>query len=98
MNYFTSQPFYFFCLIVLFASCEKKEFIADIGTPVFTAEVPFLNENKLEVVAGDDLYYMFASHQEVENGIIYSGLFGKEVIATRPSGSFLSGICHNIRV
>ena len=64
--------------ILAFTSCEKEEFIGDPGTPVFTAEIPFQNEETLNLVAGDDLYYMFASHQQLELSKIFSGLFGKE--------------------
>ena len=66
--------------ILFFASCEKQELVGDPGTPVFMAEVPFQNEETFEVVAGDDLFYMFASHQDVESSIVHSGLFGKEDI------------------
>lgn len=69
-----------FTVLLLFASCEKQEFKGNIGTPVFMAEIPFVNDDDFQVVAGDDLYYMFASHQEVENSTIHSGLFGKEDI------------------
>jgi hypothetical protein len=80
MKNITTKAFFFIATIVLFISCEKQDFKGDPGVPVFMAEIPFLNDNNFEVVAGDDLYYMFASHQELDNSIIYSGLFGKEDI------------------
>jgi len=73
-------PIYGLGLILTLLSCEKEELKGDPGVPVFTAEVPFLNEDDFEVVAGDDLYYMFASHRELDSSTIYSGLFGKEDI------------------
>lgn len=78
MRNITSLSIYFFCVILIMTSCEKQEFIADPGIPVFTAEVPFLNEETFKVVAGDELYYMFASHQELSSSVVHSGLYGKE--------------------
>lgn len=66
--------------ILIFSSCEKQELVGDPGTPVFMAEVPFQNEGMFEVVAGDDLFYMFAAHQDLDSSIVHSGLFGKEDI------------------
>jgi len=71
---------YLFSFILLLSSCEKQELVGDPGTPVFMAEVPFLNEETFEVVAGDELYYMFASHQELDSSTVHGGLFGKEDI------------------
>lgn len=68
------------CILVMLSSCTQEEFVAEIGQPVFTAEIPFQNEDGFQVNAGDDLYYMFASHQELEEGMVHSGLFGKEEI------------------
>ena len=70
----------FIAVVFAFVSCEKQELIGDPGIPVFTAEVPFQNEETFEVVAGDDLFYMFASHQDIESSVVHSGLFGKEDI------------------
>ncbi|MDF1698115.1 MAG: hypothetical protein P1U56_19865 [Saprospiraceae bacterium] len=71
----------FFACMTLFAlGCEKEEFKGDPGIPVFTLDVPFLNEDGLTVTAGDDLYYMFASHLKQDEYTTYSGLFGKEDI------------------
>lgn len=67
-------------LILTLFSCEKEEFKGDPGVPVFTADIPFLDAENFEVVAGDDLFYMFASHQELDSSTVYSGLFGKEDI------------------
>jgi hypothetical protein len=80
MRKFTYTSICFLSLMIVFSSCEKQEFVADQGTPVFMAEVPFVNEEKFEVIAGDELFYMFASHQELENSVVHSGLFGKEEI------------------
>lgn len=80
MKNYTFFTIYIFGVMLFFNSCEKQEFIGDIGNPVFMAEIPFINEDNFEVVAGDELYYMFASHQELDNSIIHSGLFGKEDI------------------
>ncbi len=80
MRYSTYLPVSFLSMILVLVSCEKKEFVGDPGTPVFMAEVPFINEETFEVVAGDELYYMFASHQDIESSVIHSGLFGKEDI------------------
>ena len=78
MRYYTNPTLYILSLIFLLSSCEKQEFVGDPGTPVFMAEVPFVNGESFEVVAGDELYYMFASHQDTESAVIHSGLFGKE--------------------
>lgn len=69
-----------FSIILVMTSCEKQELVGDPGTPVFMAEIPFVNEEVFEVVAGDELFYMFASQQKIESSTIYSGLFGKEDI------------------
>ena len=86
MKKITYTSICFLSLIIVFSSCEKQEFVADAGTPVFMAEVPFLNEDNFEVVAGDELYYMFASHQEIDNSVVHSGLFGKEDICEESCG------------
>ncbi len=65
-------------LVVLFSSCEKVEFLPTIEEPVFTAGIPFAKSDSISFNAGDDLYYMYASHAEIEDEIIYSGLFGKD--------------------
>ena len=80
MRNFTYTNIFIFSLIIGFSSCEKNKFEADLGTPVFMAEIPFINEDDFDVVAGDELYYMYASHQIVDNTVIHSGLFGKEAI------------------
>jgi len=82
MRYVTYLSIYVLSVILVMTSCTKQEFEGDPGTPVFMAEVPILNDEDFEVVAGDDLYYMFASHQELESSVVYSGLFGKEDICT----------------
>ena len=64
MRYSTYSSIYMFSIILFMMSCDKQEFVADPGTPVFMAEIPFVNEETFEVVAGDELYYMFASHHE----------------------------------
>jgi hypothetical protein len=61
-------------------SCEKEEFASIIEEPVFVAGVPFAKSDSVGFNAGDDLYYMYASHTEIEGEIVYSGLFGKEEI------------------
>ena len=80
MRYFTYLSMYALSAILIMSSCAKQEFEGDPGIPVFMAEVPILNDEDFEVVAGDDLFYMFASHQEIESSVVYSGLFGKEDI------------------
>lgn len=82
MRYFTTLSLCVFSTIFIMTSCAKQEFEGDPGTPVFMAEVPVLNDVDFEVVAGDELYYMFASHQDLESSVVYSGLFGKEDICT----------------
>ena len=72
----------FLSLVFLMTSCEKQEFKSDPGTPVFFADVPFFNDVGFDAVAGDDLYYMFASKQEQDDSYIHSGLFGKENTCT----------------
>lgn len=67
-----------FLLIVIISSCEKEEFLPFLDLPVFVAEVPFAKSDSIGFNAGDDLYYMFASHVEIEEEIVYCGLFGKE--------------------
>ena len=64
--------------VVLLSSCEKVEFLPTIETPVFTAGIPFAKSDSVGFNAGDDLYYMYASHLEIEDEIIYSGVFGKD--------------------
>ena len=80
MRYSTYSSIYLFSIILFMMSCEKQEFVGDPGTPVFMAEIPFVNAETFEVVAGDELYYMFASHHDQETSTVYSGLFGKEDI------------------
>ena len=53
MRNFTYTNIFIFSLIIIFSSCDKQEFVAEPGNPVFMAEIPFLNEDKFEVVAGD---------------------------------------------
>jgi len=65
-------------LVIGFSSCEKVEFLPIEEEPVFSAGLPFTQHDSVGFNAGDDLYYMFASHLEMEDKIIYSGLFGKE--------------------
>jgi len=62
----------------IFSSCEKEKFTPTIEEPVFVAGIPFVKNDSIGFNAGDDLYYMFASHAEIEDEIIYSGLFGKD--------------------
>lgn len=66
-----------FFLLVLTA-CEKEEFSIDKNQPVFTADIPFVTGDDLSINAGDELYYMYSSHQETETELIYTGLFGKD--------------------
>ncbi len=80
MRYSTYTTIYFLSFLLILSSCEKQELVGDPGTPVFMAEVPFLNEETFEVVAGDELYYMFASHQDLDSSTLHGGLFGKEDI------------------
>lgn len=65
---------------LMMTSCEKQDLVGDPGTPVFMAEVPFVNDKTFEVTAGDELYYMYASHQKGDESVVHSGLFGKEDI------------------
>lgn len=65
-------------LIVIMSSCEKEEFLPSVEEPVFMAAIPFAKSDSIGFNAGDDLYYMYASHFEIEKEIVYSGLFGKE--------------------
>ena len=64
------------------SSCEKEDFLSKEGDPVFVASIPFAKNDSIRFNAGDDLYYMFASHSMIEDEIIYSGLFGKEDVCT----------------
>jgi len=80
MRHLTILTMCFLSLIFVLTSCEKQELVGDPGTPVFMAEVPFVNEETFEVVAGDELYYMFASYQNIEDAEVFGGLFGKEDI------------------
>ncbi|MFT4534726.1 MAG: hypothetical protein ACJA1A_001638 [Saprospiraceae bacterium] len=65
-------------LIVIMPSCEKEEFTSIVEEPVFIAAIPFAKTDSVGFNAGDDQYYMYASHAEIEEEIVYSGLFGKE--------------------
>ena len=64
-------------IFIMLSSCEKVEIQGVVEDPVFTATLP-IAEEVLEVVAGDDLYYMYASHFNLKDEIIYKGLFGKD--------------------
>ena len=72
--------FIFVLLVLIMFSCEKEAFLSIIEEPVFVAALPFAKTDSVGFNAGDDLYYMYASHIELEDEIVYSGLFGKEEI------------------
>ena len=65
-------------LVCLLSSCEKVEFVPIVEEPVFVAGIPFATSDSTGFSAGDDLYYMYASHSEIDDEIVYSGLFGKD--------------------
>ena len=68
--------------LLIASSCEKESFLSQEGDPVFVASIPFTKKDSIGFNAGDDLYYMFASHTIAEEEKIYSGLFGKQDICT----------------
>lgn len=65
-------------MVCILTSCDKVDFLPEIEEPVFVAGIPFVKSDSTGFNAGDDLYYMFASHSEIEDEIVYTGLFGKE--------------------
>ena len=52
---------------MIVSSCENEEFLPLVEEPVFIAAIPFAKTDSVGFNAGDDLYYMYASHAEIED-------------------------------
>lgn len=65
-------------IALVLSSCDKVDFLPIIEEPIFVADIPFTKSDSININAGDDLYYMYASHTVFDDEIVYSGLFGKD--------------------
>ena len=71
-------PLLIILIVIIGTSCDKEAFLPVLEEPVFVANIPFTKTDSISFNAGDDLYYMYASHSVIEDELIYSGLFGKD--------------------
>lgn len=69
-------------LVTICLSCQKRDFVGEENDPVFTADVSFAGGERVDVVAGDDQYYMYASHIESSQEKVLVGRFGKDETCT----------------